>query len=407
VVLFFYCGVLFFPFFLFFWFLYFNVIFSFFSLGWGGNYFFLFSKEIRLLLFLLFLIYLIGFVCLEEIFLPFFFVVLGALYFFLRRGLLVLFITFEFCLFPVLIIILVWGRQPERLSAIYYFIIYAFFSGLPFILLLGVLLKRQSLLVLKIRSSVFFWGLLLGFMVKFPLFGFHLWLPKAHVEAPTLGSVVLAGLLLKLGRVGLCRLLFIRLSFYFFIFEFFAFVGMLAGALLCRFQRDGKSLVAYSSVCHINFILLVLVYYFKRRKLFSYLIIFSHGVSASIIFWRVGFLFHYIFRRNVFWLRGLGQVRGSFIVLIIIVFIRNFGFPFSLAFFQEVFFVFCLRSIRRVVIFLLIFYIVFVCYFSLFLLVNFRRGFGNVYFIFLKDYSLLFFSCLVLYNFFILLLVSF
>jgi len=109
-------------------------------------------------------------------------------------------------------------------------------------------------------------------------------LPRAHVEAPTLGSIILAGLLLKLGAWGLFRFSALFSGGVLVLVEVLSVGGILLGCFFACFQRDGKRLVAFSSICHINFLGLVLFFSSSLGKSFSVLIIFSHGLSASIIF---------------------------------------------------------------------------------------------------------------------------
>jgi NADH-ubiquinone oxidoreductase chain 4 len=124
----------------------------------------------------------------------------GGLLMFSSGGLILLYFRFELSMLPVLILLLLWGRQPERVGAMYYFLIYGVLGVFPLVGVLGGSLSSKCLGVVRMGSTWVRGALVVGFLVKFPLYGLHLWLPKAHVEAPTLGRVVLAGLLLKLGR---------------------------------------------------------------------------------------------------------------------------------------------------------------------------------------------------------------
>ena len=126
--------------------------------------------------------------------------------------------------------------------------------------------------------------MMLLFLVKFPVFCFHLWLPKAHVESPTIGSMLLAGVLLKLGTHGSCRFM-IHFKIYFHYYDVLIVVGfVLASMFISTKQMDYKLLVAYNSVSHINIMLLVIVVGVHLSKDASAIMALTHGILAAMMF---------------------------------------------------------------------------------------------------------------------------
>lgn len=170
------------------------------------------------------------------------------------------------------------GRQPERLSARIYFIIYTCIISIPYLILILFIFpyfsffKGANFLVRESLSAL----LVLPFIVKMPVFGLHFWLPKAHVEARTRGSIILAGLLLKLGRYGILRMYFIFEKKTLMFLSIWVLSATLSG-IITLIQSDVKKLIAYRRVTHMTFIIIGLIS--GRKVIFIRVILLSlaHG----------------------------------------------------------------------------------------------------------------------------------
>lgn len=212
----------------------------------------------------------------------------------LSVNLIIFYLVFEARLWPILFLILGWGYQPERLKAGLWIALYTLIASLPLLILILVLFFNADLRIIsswriiiqRSWSGMLLICLTLAFLVKFPIFLVHLWLPKAHVEAPVVGSIFLAAILLKLGGLGIyyVRRLFIKNSFSLIILLLILRGGALI-RILCTWQKDAKVLIAYSSVSHIALARALLISRpSKEGLLASTGIILRHGISSSFIF---------------------------------------------------------------------------------------------------------------------------
>nr|BAV81444.1 NADH dehydrogenase subunit 4 [Syphacia muris] len=259
-----------------------------------------------------------------------------CLVFFFSSNMMMLYIFFELSIFPVVIMILGFGSQVEKISASYYLIFYAVFCSSPFLYVYFCskfcLFFGYYMVVVSYEMVIF---LTLCFLVKFPVYFLHLWLPKAHVEAPTTASMLLAGLLLKLGTLGYLRLMMVYNYVYVFFWGVLSLLGMILGSFLCLVQSDMKALVAYSSVVHMSFVLMVLILLCGCGKLSGGLMMLSHGFVSTLMFYLVGEFYHISGTRLMSYMSGFMNSSMIISYMMMLVFMCNGGLPPSLSFFSE------------------------------------------------------------------------
>nr|YP_009002421.1 NADH dehydrogenase subunit 4 [Heterotilapia buettikoferi]AHH30345.1 NADH dehydrogenase subunit 4 [Heterotilapia buettikoferi] len=233
------------------------------------------------------------------------------------------YIMFEATLIPTLVIITRWGNQTERLNAGTYFLFYTLAGSLP--LLIALLLLQNStgtlsLLTLQyapflqlssLADKLWWAGCLLAFLVKMPLYGAHLWLPKAHVEAPIAGSMILAAVLLKLGGYGMMRMMTMlepltkELSYPFIIF---ALWGVIMTGSICLRQTDLKSLIAYSSVSHMGLVAAGILIQTSWGFTGALILMIAHGLTSSALFCLANTNYERTHSRTMILARGLQMV---------------------------------------------------------------------------------------------------
>nr|ADL09068.1 NADH dehydrogenase subunit 4 [Geopelia striata] len=234
--------------------------------------------------------------------------------------LMLFYISFEATLIPTLILITRWGNQPERLSAGIYLLFYTLISSLPLLVTMLYLHMQIGTLHLtmlnlthpplknswaNILSSL---ALLMAFMVKAPLYGLHLWLPKAHVEAPIAGSMLLAALLLKLGGYGIMRVTLLMEpspNYLHYPFITLALWGALMTSSICLRQTDLKSLIAYSSVSHMGLVIAASMIQTHWAFSGAMMLMVSHGLTSSMLFCLANTNYERTHSRTLLLTRGL------------------------------------------------------------------------------------------------------
>ncbi len=247
------------------------------------------------------------------------------------RRLVVFFLFYEMVFILIIFVIILLGYSYERLIAAFLMIFYSFLFSSPVLIILLLFDHRfliKNWLTYSVLINCFFVG---SFIVKFPIFGVHYWLPVAHVEASTIGSILLAGILLKLGSVGL---LYVIIYMSFIIKLHWLALAILLLMLMIMRLRDLKIMIAYSSVAHISMVFYVIILGYRVGKKGAIYIMFYHGFISPLIFWVVGLLAWWKTRSLM--VIKLISFSSVFIFCLFFLFILNIGFPPFIGFISEI-----------------------------------------------------------------------
>nr|AYC65851.1 NADH dehydrogenase subunit 4 [Bovicola ovis] len=267
--------------------------------------------------------------------------------FFSTDSLLIFFMMFEASMIPILFLILGFGHQPERIPSGMFMLMFTLVSSIPLALVVVYMALWEgvsSFSIMTIHSPLPIKGVIiaciLAFLVKLPLYGFHIWLPMAHVEAPLEGSMALAGILLKLGGFGLYRFWSI-LGYMFgswvgFTLWSLSLFGSVMAAIMALTSTDVKAIVAYSSVSHMNFMILA----FLSGKAFSLKALgitsLSHALGSPILFFLVTILYGIGHSRNLLVVKGIFSILPTFQLLSFMVWAMNMSPPPFFSFMGEI-----------------------------------------------------------------------
>lgn len=289
------------------------------------------------------------------------------------RNLIVFFYLYEIVFILIMFSIILLGYRYERLLASFLIMFYSFLFSSPALLII-LLLDHTFLVKGWLRYSVILSYFLVGsFIVKFPIFGFHYWLPVAHVEASTVGSILLAGLLLKLGSLGLFYVIF-YLSFI--VKLHWLRLGVIFVMLIILRLRDLKIMIAYSSIAHITIVFYVLMLGSNVGKKGAVYMMFYHGFISPLIFWLVGILAWWKTRSLI--VVKILSFSYLFLLCLFFLLILNIGFPPFLGFLSEVLILKSLISFK-VIIGVMIWAVLFRCYYNIYLFWCFNGFIGSVY----------------------------
>lgn len=280
---------------------------------------------------------------------------------FTASNLILFYICFEAILIPMFYLIIVWGSRSRKIKAAFYLFLYTAFGSIFFFISFALLYSEFSyfnfnnsfIYYLKFlqfnekrgyinfdfyRQLIIWFGFFITFAIKIPIFPFHIWLPEAHVEAPTIGSVILASLLLKIGGYGMIKFLMIFERATKFMQPFIytvCLISIVYASFAALRQLDIKKIIAYSSIAHMNFVVLAIFTLTLDGLNGAIILMLGHGVVSGALFLLIGVLYERYHSRNLLYYGGLTHVMPLTSFLFFFFSISNFSFPGTANFIGE------------------------------------------------------------------------
>ena len=267
----------------------------------------------------------------------------------------------EAMLIPMYLLIAIWGGPNKDYASIKFFIYTLFGSVFLLVAIIALYLANGTFSIpeamFKGYSFQFqFWVFLafgIAFAIKVPMFPFHTWLPAAHTEAPTVGSVFLASILLKMGTYGFirfCLSIVPQASFYFApLMIVLALIGIIYGGFVCLSQTDMKKLVAYSSVAHMGFVILGIFTFSIYGFVGAMLQMLNHGITTGGLFLLVGMVYERTHSRQIYENAGLGKITPVYMFFFGLFAVSSFAFPGTNSFVGELYVLIGAFAVNRLV----------------------------------------------------------